>query len=366
MGKCMKELVDRLCENRGLSSDEMTELLKFRNRETAEYLFERAREVKQKHYGKKIFIRGTVEIGNYCKNDCYYCGLRRGNIFITRYRLEEDEILEYCGAGYEKGIRTFVLIGGDDYFYTGERVAGIVSAIREKYPDCAVELGLGERPGSVYRLWFEAGASRYLLWHETASDSHFRKLHPPEMSLLKRKQALWDLKDMGYQVGTGFMVGMPYQSVANVVEDLEFIKALDPHMAHIVPFLPTAHTRFEKERSGNGDMTLYIMAIVRLMLPRALISADPILEGVLFDARKKAIGAGANEVFASLAPDEVRGYYNVCSRRLAMKSSMGDDVGRVATKIEESGNVAASERGDYEFPNESEGVNEKIRYLMRS
>ena len=347
MGTCRTGLVDKLAADNTLPGNEMAELLRYRNMETTEYIFQKALETKQKYYGNNIFIRGTIEISNYCRNNCYYCGLRRDNRFITRFRLDENDIMKFCSEGYNKGIRTFVLMGGDDYYFTGNRIAQIISMIKSVYPECAVELCLGERQPSIYRQWYEAGASRYILWHETANDAHFKKVHPPEMSLLKRKQSLWELKEMGYQTGSGFMTGTPFQGVADVVEDLLFLKALDPQIVHITPFLPVSHTRFEKERSGNGDMTLYLMAIVRLMLPSVLLTADPALENALADGRKKSFAAGVNEVFASLATDEVKGYFNVYNKRYTIKNCNGDDVLRMAGKIEESGNIAAVSKGDY-------------------
>lgn len=364
MGICMTGLVDKLAADNTLPDYEMAELLKYRTTETTNYIFKKALETKQRYYGNEIFIRGTIEISNYCRNNCYYCGLQRNNKFITRFRLDENDILEYCSNGYNKGIRTFVLMGGDDYYFTGGKIAEIISMIKSLYPECAIELCLGERQSSVYRQWFEAGATRYILWHETANETHFKKVHPPDMSLLKRKQALWELKEMGYQVGTGFMTGTPFQGVADVVEDLKFLKALDPQIVHISPFLPTEHTRFEKERSGNGDMTLYLMAIVRLMLPYVLLTADPSLENVMPDARKKSFGAGVNEVFASLATDEVKGYFNVYNKRYTLKNCSGDDVSRVVAKIEESGNTAAVSKGDYIYPPKKEKIYGQFHRIM--
>jgi len=365
MGASKIGLIDKLAVSNTLTDDEMTELIRYRNKENTEYIFSRALKTKERYYGKKIFIRGTVELSNYCKNDCYYCGLRRSNRFITRFRLDENDIMKYCREGYSKGIRTFVLAGGDDYYFTENKVAGIISMIKAEFPDSAIQLCLGERPVSSYRKWFTAGASRYLLWHITANNSHFKKLHPPDISLLKRKQSLWDLKEAGYQVGSGFMVGTPYQTVADVVEDISFIKTLDPQIVHIPPFLPTTHTRFDRERSGNGDMVLYLMAIIRLMLPRVLLTADPALENTMPDGRRKSFAAGVNEVFASLASDEVKNYYNVYNKRHTIKNCSGDDVTRMCQKIEESGNIAAVEKGSYIYPPKDEKLHGQIHRIMR-
>ncbi len=360
----MTEFVDELEIEGNLPAEKMKELLKFRNRETTEYLFEKARGVKEKFYRDDIYIRGTVELTNYCKNDCYYCGLQRSNRFITRYRLDEEDIMEYCTKAYEKGVKTFVLMGGDDYNFTKERVAAIIQMLKAKFSDCIIELCLGDRQESTYRAWFEAGATRYILWHESANDSHFKKLHPLDMSLLKRKQSLWTLKSIGYQVGSGFLVGTPYQMLDDVIEDLEFLKQLDPQIVHLAPFIPTEHTRFERERSGNGDMTLYLMAIIRLMLPRVLLTADTSLETIMADGRKKSFQAGVNEVFASISADEVKEYYNVYNRRLSRRNIAGDEVTRVIQKIEESGNSVGNGAGDYIYPPKSERVHGRIYHIM--
>ena len=258
-----------------------------------------------------------------------------------------------------------MLVGGDDYNFTESRVADMVAMLREKFSDCSVGLALGQRGESTYRTWFEAGASRYELSHETASDSHFKKIHPPEMSLLTRKQSLWELKMIGYQVGSGFMVGTPYQMVADVVEDLLFLKKLDPQIVHIVPFMPTAYTRFEHERSGNGDMTLYLMAIARLMLPRAMITADTILDNVLQDGRKKSFSAGAGEVNVELCSDDIKEYYNVYNKRINLKNTAGDDVSRITQKILKSGFEPGKDKGDYKPVPEEERLYGRIHRIMR-
>lgn len=361
----MTNLVNKLAANNSLSQEELSELLKFRNKETTDYLFEKALMAKEKLYGKNIYIRGIIELTNYCKNNCYYCGLRRDNIFIPRYRLDEKDLLKFCETGYSKGVRSFMLIGGDDYNFTEYKVADMVAMLRERFPDCSVGLSLGQRSESVYRTWFEAGATRYELSHETASENHFKKIHPAEMSLLTRKQSLWELKMIGYQVGSGFMVGTPYQMVADVVEDLLFLKKLDPQMVHIVPFMPVPHTRFDHERSGNGDMTLYLMALARLMLPRAMITSDTILDNVLQDGRKRSFEAGAGEVNVELCSDDIKEYYNVYNKRINLKNFAGDDVSRVKEKILECGFELGKDKGDYKPVPEEERLYGRIHRIMR-
>lgn len=361
----MTDLVNKLSANNSLSKEEFSELLKFRNNETTEYLFEKALLVKEKFYGKSIYLRGIVELTNYCKNNCYYCGLRRDNIFISRYRLDEKDLLGFCEAGYDRGVRSFMLVGGDDYNFTEAKVADFITMLKDKFSDCQIGLSLGQRSEKTYRKWFEAGAVRYELSHETAAENHFKKLHPPEMSLLTRKQSLWELKSIGYQVGTGFMVGSPYQMVADVVEDLLFLKQLDPQIVHIVPFMPTIHTRFEHERSGNGDMTLYLMAIARLMLPRAMITADTILDDVMQDGRKKSLEAGAGEINVELCTDDIKEYYNVYNKKIHLKNFTGDDVERIKKKVVDSGFEIGQDKGDYIPVPEEELLYGRIHRLMR-
>lgn len=365
MGMCMTNLVNKLAANSSLSNDEFCELLKFKNKETTEYLFENALLVKEKFYGKNIYLRGVVELTNYCKNNCYYCGLRRDNIFIPRYRLDEKDLLNFCEAGYGKGVRSFMLVGGDDYNFTENKVADMIAMLKERFQDCSIGLALGQRSEKIYRTWFEAGATRYELSHETASDSHFKKIHPSDMSLLTRKQSLWELKSIGYQVGSGFMVGTPYQMVTDVVEDLLFLKQLDPQIVHIVPFMPSPYTRFEHERSGNADMTMYLMAIARLLLPRAMITADIILDNVLQDGRKKSLSAGVSEVNVELCSDDIKEYYNVYNKKINMRNIIGDDAKRMAGKISESGLVVGEDRGDYKPVPEEERLYGRIHRLMR-
>lgn len=363
MGKCMTELVNKLMTENSLSRSGFAELLKYRNKETTEYLFEKAKEVKAKYYDNEIYIRGKIELSNYCKNNCYYCGLRRDNIFIPRYRMDESDIISFCDKAYEKGVRTFVLTSGDDIYFTEDKIAHIIEQIKKKYNDCVVELSLGERNSKVYRRWFEAGAERYTLWHETADEVHFKRLHPLEMSLLRRKQSLWELKEIGYEVGSGFMVGVPYQMVDNVVEDILFLKTLDPQIIRVVPFIPTPHTKFEHERSGNGDMTLYITAILRLMFPRALIGAEATLDRVMPDGRKSALDAGVNEVLTSITNEQIKEYYYPYYKTGRRKEK--NDLDMLDGIIKESGNKRMETGGSYRKPPAVENLYGQIHHIMR-
>ncbi len=303
------ETIDRLFEEGTAGKEELKELIEGRNEAAAEYLFEKARIRQQEHFGKRIYLRGLIEFTNYCKNDCYYCGIRRGNRAAQRYRLTEDEILDCCRVGYDLGFRTFVLQGGEDPFFTTERLRRIVSSIKERWPDCALTLSVGERPYEDYLALRQAGADRYLLRHETADREHYRKLHPPEMSWEHRISCLRDLKQIGYQVGAGMMLQSPYQTTDHIVTDLEFLKELQPDMIGIGPFIPHKDTPFRDRTAGTAELTLFLIGILRLMLPQALIPATTALGTIDPRGREKGILAGANVIMPNLSPSGVRGKY---------------------------------------------------------
>ena len=305
----MRELVDKLEENKVLSKEEYILLIQNRDNEISEYLFERARAVQQKYYGKKVFVRGLIEFTNYCRNDCLYCGIRRSNRNAQRYRLTKEDILNCCREGYELGFRTFVLQGGEDPYFTDERLADIVSSIKEDYPDCALTLSVGEKEHESYQMLFDAGADRYLLRHETADDAHYRRLHPPELSPERRKKCLYDLKAIGYQVGCGFMVGSPYQTAENLADDLGFIKELQPHMVGIGPFIAQRDTPFRDMKNGTLEQTLIMLSLVRLTLPYVLLPSTTALGTIDPTGREKGILAGANVVMPNLSPVSVRKKY---------------------------------------------------------
>ena len=292
----MKNLIDKLEKNQILSKEEFVRLLAISEKDDIDYLTERAKCIRDDIYGKRVFIRGLIEISNYCKNDCYYCGIRRSNKNAQRYRLSKEQILSCCENGYELGFRTFVMQGGEDAFFKDEVVCDIVSSIKERYPDCAVTLSLGERSTESYRKMKEAGADRYLLRHETFDNTHYNKLHPVELEPENRKRCLRDLKDLGYQTGTGIMVGSPYQTLENIAEDLLFIKELNPEMIGIGPFIPHKDTPFKDFESGTMEMTLRLISILRLLCPKALIPATTALGTISPQGREKGILAGANVI----------------------------------------------------------------------
>ncbi|MCI8536945.1 MAG: [FeFe] hydrogenase H-cluster radical SAM maturase HydE [Hungatella sp.] len=322
------------------------ELLLTQDRELRQQLFASARQVREQWYGKAVLIRGLIEFTNYCKNDCYYCGIRRSNQNCVRYRLTEEEIISCCQKGYDLGFRTFVLQGGEDMFFTDIHLSRIVAKIKEAYPDCAVTLSVGEKNRKSYEMFFKAGADRYLLRHETANKTHYQKLHPREMSLENRKRCLWDLKEIGFQVGAGMMVGSPYQTVDYLLEDLEFLKELQPDMVGIGPFIPHHETDFAKESAGTVEQTLKLLAIVRLLLPKVLLPATTALGTLQSDGREQGILAGANVVMPNLSPENVRGNYLLYDNKLCTGIEAVEGLEKLKQSMEHIGYKVVVGRGD--------------------
>jgi biotin synthase len=339
----MKELIDKLETLQTLSREEFAQVLLCDN----EYLFERAREAAQKVYGKNIYIRGLIEFTNYCKNNCYYCGLRAGNTKAERYRLSKEQILECCKTGYPLGFRTFVLQGGEDTFYTDDLLVDIVGEIKTAYPDCAITLPVGERDYASYERLFKAGADRYLLRHETANDQHYAPLHPVSMLSANRKKCLYDLKKIGYQAGCGIMVGSPGQTIDHIIDDLFFIKDLQPHMAGIGPFIPHSDTPFKNEKAGDLRLTLNILAILRLMQPSLLIPATTALGTLDAQGRELGILAGANVVMPNLSPVDVRAKYMPYNNKISTGDEAAESVVNLKDRIKKIGYEIAVTRGDY-------------------
>lgn len=342
----MKNLVDKLREKGSLTREEWTVLIRNRNPKLAEYIIEQARKVRQEHYGNHVYIRGLIEFTNYCKNDCFYCGIRKSNRNASRYRLNKEEILECCGNGYELGFRTFVLQGGEDGHFTDERMVEIVSAIKERYPDCAITLSIGEKKFESYKKFYDAGAERYLLRHETYCAEHYRKLHPEVLSATHRQQCLLDLREIGYQVGTGFMVGSPYQTPENLADDMLFIKELNPQMVGIGPFVPHKDTPFANETAGTLDLTLYMLGLLRLMLPKVLLPSTTALSTIHPEGRELGILAGANVVMPNLSPSNVRKKYLLYDNKICTGDEAAESIEHLKMKMREIGYEVVVSRGD--------------------
>ena len=303
--------------------------------------------MRQQVYGNEIYVRGLIEFTNYCKNDCYYCGIRRSNRNAQRYRLTEEDILVCCREGYELGFRTFVLQGGEDGYYTDEKLVRLIRRIKESYPDCALTLSVGEKSEESYRAYKEAGADRYLLRHETACEDHYRKLHPKELSCEKRKDCLRTLKKLGYQTGAGFMVGSPFQTVDDLVEDFLFLKELDPEMVGIGPFIAHQDTPFHDRESGTLEDTLFYLALLRLMLPNVLLPATTALGTIHPKGRELGVRSGANVVMPNLSPVSVRKKYMLYDGKICTGDEAAECRYCLSRRMEAIGCQIVTDRGDY-------------------
>ena len=339
-------LIDKLEQTRALTRTEWAALIHGRTPVISEYLFARARKARIRYYGKDIYIRGLIEFTNYCRNDCYYCGIRKSNKNAVRYRLTKDQILSCCENGYRLGFRTFVLQGGEDGWFTEDRMTDIVSGIRQRFPDCAITLSIGELPRESYRRFFEAGADRYLLRHETYDSAHYSRLHPASLSASHRQKCLWDLKELGYQVGTGFMVGSPYQTAENLADDMLFLKELNPQMVGIGPFIPHHDTPFAGQPAGTLELTVFMLGLIRLMLPKVLLPATTALGTIAEDGREQGILAGANVVMPNLSPAQVRENYLLYDNKLCTGDEAAESLKSLDARFHAIGYHIAVSRGD--------------------
>lgn len=341
-----KTLISQLEETQILSKEEFAFLIASHSEEDAQYLFERARVVRERYFGKSVYLRGLIEISNYCANDCYYCGIRRSNETADRYRLTEEDILACCEEGYQLGFRTFVMQGGEDAHFTDEVLVRLIGNIKSRFPDCAITLSLGERAKERYRKLFDAGADRYLLRHETANAQHYAQLHPAWMSHARRIQCLWDLKDIGYQVGTGFMVGTPFQTPELLAEDMLFIKELQPQMVGIGPFVPHHATPFANETGGTVELTLFMLGLLRLMMPQLLLPSTTALGTIDKTGREKGLMAGANVVMPNLSPVSVRKKYDLYDNKICTGDESAQCVNCLGVRIASTGYKIDVSRGD--------------------
>ena len=323
------------------------ELLRFFSEpQEEEPLFAAADAVRRQYYGDAVYMRGLIEFTNICKNDCYYCGIRKSNGNAVRYRLTQEEILACCAEGYDLGYRTFVLQGGEDGYFTDEKICAIVSAIKAAHPDCAVTLSIGEKSRESYQAYFDAGARRYLLRHETADPAHYRKLHPAEMSLENRKRCLFDLKDIGYQVGSGFMIGSPYQTPETLLADIRFLQELNPAMIGVGPYITHSETPFAEMPSGGLHFGLRIIALLRLMFPKALIPATTAFGSLHPTGRELALKAGANVVMPNLSPVAVRKHYDLYENKVCLGDEAAHCRGCMERRIASAGYRAVVAVGD--------------------
>ncbi|MCD3193686.1 [FeFe] hydrogenase H-cluster radical SAM maturase HydE [Clostridium botulinum C] len=341
----MRKIIDKLHENNNLNRQELLYLLNNINHENKEYLISKANETRFKYYGDKVYMRGLIEFTNYCKNTCTYCGIRAFNKNVDRYRLSLDQIMDSCSAGYKLGYRTFVLQGGEDNYFTDDKIVEIVTKIKSNFPECAVTLSIGEKSYHSYKKYYNAGADRYLLRHETASKELYEKLHPG-MSFKNRRKCLRDLKEIGYQVGAGFMIGIPGQSNEDYVEDLLFLKELEPHMVGIGPFIPQSHTPLGKEKGGTVEQTVLMLSIIRLLLPQVLLPATTALGTIHPMGREMGLKAGANVVMPNLSPTSVRKKYALYDGKICTGDEAAECRMCIQNRIEKAGFNLDMSRGD--------------------
>ncbi len=342
----MKQLIDCLEAQRTLTKDEFAALIEHSSEEEKEYLFQKARRAARTYYGNGVYTRGLIEFTNYCKNDCYYCGIRKSNRKAARYRLSKEEILSCCELGYELGFRTFVLQGGEDGYWKDRELAELVSQIKTRFSDCAITLSVGEKSREAYQMLFDAGADRYLLRHETANEQHYQKLHPEGLSASQRKQCLYWLKEIGYQVGSGFMVGSPGQTPQLLAEDLLFLRNLEPQMVGIGPFIRHQDTPFAQYPSGSMEQTLLMIGILRLMFPNILIPATTALGTIHPYGREKGILAGANVVMPNLSPLDVRKKYMLYDNKISTGVEAAECREELQKRMEAIGYRLLVDRGD--------------------
>ncbi|MCL2801394.1 MAG: [FeFe] hydrogenase H-cluster radical SAM maturase HydE [Treponema sp.] len=329
-----------------MNDSEILHIIKTSDNDEIEALFTKARNAQEVYYGKSVYVRGLIEITNHCKNDCLYCGLRCSNSNLKRYRLSIDEILGCCRTGDKLGFKTFVLQGGEDPHFTAQRTAEVITAIRCEFPDHAITLSLGERPISDYELFYKTGANRYLLRHETANDSHYKKLHPPAQTLSARKKALYSLKEIGFQTGAGFMIESPFQTPENLLEDIRFLEDLQPQMIGIGPFLPQKDTPFGSFKAGSLLTSLKMIALSRILLPHALIPASTAIGTVSPNGRELALKAGANVVMPNLTPPHVKNLYIIYDNKAVLGDEAAENLTLIKEKITNTGYTADMSRGD--------------------
>lgn len=340
-------VIDNIRENKDISRDELEYILSTDDKDSIEMLRSAAREVATSVYGNKIFMRGLIELSSHCKNDCLYCGLRRSNTSAVRYRLTDDQIMQCCETGYKLGFRTFVMQGGEDGWFDDKRMCRIVGEVRRLYPDCAITLSLGERSRESYQALFDAGANRYLLRHETASPEHYAKLHPGDMSWRNRIDCLYTLKEIGYQVGCGFMVGSPYQTVDTLYADIQFIRSLQPQMVGIGPFVSTQNTPFAGWPNGKVSDTLRLLAVIRLIHPHVLLPATTALGTLHPQGRELGIQFGANVIMPNLSPRDHRKDYAIYDNKICTGEEAAECRACTEQRVKRIGFETVVDRGDY-------------------
>lgn len=340
-------LADKLESEQNLSDEELSSVLLCDDPDFDRYLTEKARAVRERIYGKDVYLRGLIEFTNYCKNNCYYCGIRCENKNAERYRLSDEEIISCSDKGYELGFRTFVLQCGEDPFYMDERIVAIIRKIKERHPAAAITLSIGEKEKESYQRYFDAGADRYLLRHETADKGHYEMLHPANMSYKHRMQCLCNLREIGFQVGCGMIVGSPYQKTEHLIKDLRFLQGFKPEMVGIGPFIPHHDTEYADYQPGSAEMTLRLLSVIRLLLPEVLLPATTALGTIDSLGREKGISAGANVVMPNLSPVSVRGKYLLYDNKICTGDEAAECIRCMTLRVSHTGYQVVESRGDH-------------------
>ncbi|WP_165247599.1 [FeFe] hydrogenase H-cluster radical SAM maturase HydE [Adlercreutzia sp. ZJ141] len=343
-------LVDKLAEERRLSVEQYEQIILNRSPELAAHARELACAQRKAAYGTSVFIRGLIEVSNYCKNDCYYCGIRKSNASCSRYRLSADDIFDCAQTAYDLGCRTFVLQGGEDPWFTDQRVAEIIGQLKHRYPDCAITLSLGERSFESYQALRQAGADRYLLRHETASARHYQMLHPADLALQNRLRCLSDLRDLGFAVGSGFMVGTPGQTAYELACDLKLIEELQPAMCGIGPFVPHHATPFANEPQGSAELTCFLLSLLRIMRPSLLLPSTTALNSIQTAGMEQGILAGANVIMPNLSPFSCRSKYEIYDNKVFGIEDAAAQLESLRKRIRAIGYEIVTDRGDPQAP----------------
>lgn len=340
------ELIDKLYDGNPLDLAQYEFLVVSQSEELSSYAAKKAVEKRKLFYGNSVFVRGLIEISNYCKNDCLYCGIRKSNSNAQRYRLTKEQILQCCNEGYSLGFRTFVMQGGEDGYFTDEKLCDIIGEIKSAYPDCAVTLSVGERSYESYKRLKNSGADRYLLRHETADCEHYAKLHPSTLTLKNRMECLRYLRSLDFQVGCGFMVGSPFQTAATIAKDLKFIETFKPDMCGIGPFIPHRETPFCDYVAGSAKLTCYLLSIIRLIHPRILLPATTALGTIANDGREMGILSGANVIMPNLSPLSERKKYELYNDKLSSGAESAQELELLKQKMRSIGYEIVVDRGD--------------------
>lgn len=345
----MRELVELLASGKELDATDLGQLLRSAatDQNVLNLLRQNAVRTARKQFGLGIYIRGLIELSSYCYCDCLYCGLRRSNRSAERYRLSIDEVMECCKEGYKLGFRTFVLQGGEDGTHSDEWLEELVCRIRSRYEDVAITLSLGERGEASYLRLKRAGANRYLLRHEAANEALYESLHPKGRGLQHRLSCLEALKRCGYQTGMGMMIGVKGQTIEHLVEDLLLIRKMQPEMVGIGPFLPHHATPLGNEPAGDLQLTLATIAIVRLMLPHALIPSTTALATLTPRGRLEGILSGANVVMPNLSPSDVRAKYAIYENKASWGKEAAEGLAALESELQSIGYHIDYARGDY-------------------